>query len=139
MERVLAAASQSLQESICHHVALPARLPSRREGSLEKIETALANLLLEACTNLRDATDFDSFGKLWECIQGAIKTARHLNADGRLAPETLLAAFRELKGDQVLILHVSEQNAGLLIRRIHKSGELQSHSDLFRLTNIISM
>jgi hypothetical protein len=120
MERASTALSHSLLESLCHHVALPAQLPHRREGNLEEIETALANLLLNACNDLKDLTRYDRFGPHWDCIRGAIKTARLLNAGGKLDSNTLLTAFCELDGNQILIIHVSEQNAGLLIRRVER-------------------
>jgi hypothetical protein len=118
MERASASLSQSLLESLSHHVAVPAQLPKRKEPNLADIDVELTNLLLDACTVLRDSATDDRFRTKWDCIRALIKTARLLNAGGKLDSDSLLTAFRELRGSQVLVIHVSEQNAGLLIRRI---------------------
>jgi hypothetical protein len=118
MERTPASLTQSLLESLCHHVALPALLPSRREANLANINFELTSLLFNACTDLRNFATDDIFRTQWDCMREAIKTARLLNAGGNLDSDSLLAAFRELGGKKVLIIHISGQNAGLLIRRM---------------------
>jgi hypothetical protein len=46
-----------------------------------------------------------------------LESSMTLNRGGRLNQTTLLDAFQDLEINGVLVLHVAEQNAGLLIRR----------------------
>jgi hypothetical protein len=45
-----------------------------------------------------------------------LESSMTLNRGGRLNQTTLLTAFRDLEINGILVLHVAEQNAGLLIR-----------------------
>ncbi|EHK99949.1 hypothetical protein M7I_4030 [Glarea lozoyensis 74030] len=123
MERSSATLSKSLLESLCHHVGLPDRLPNGKENNLEEIENKLADLALQACFDLSDSTEGDRAQSIWEKIATSIHTARLLNEGGKLESRSLLRAFRELDHDQALILHVVEQNAGLIIRHIQSESE----------------
>lgn len=107
-----------LRESIFHHVALPPRLPSRQETGIEGIRQDLTRRLHDASILLKNThTKYEVFARQWEHIRQAIAVSQTLHADGKLDRDTLLQAFEELKENDMLILHVSEQNAALLIRR----------------------
>jgi hypothetical protein len=120
MERSSATLSKALLQSLCHHVALPDRLPNGKEGNLEEIENKLTDLALQACFDLSISTEDDRLGSIWEKVAISIHTARLVNEGGKLESRSLLQAFRELDRDQALILHVVEQNAGLIIRHIQR-------------------
>ena len=104
-------------ESLVHHIALPPQLPQQQErlSTLNKIQDALLDHLL-AATNILDALHL---GTPWHCIRRSIQTCKTINSGGTINKTALLAAFRELENgsDEVLILHVAEQNAAVLIRR----------------------
>lgn len=116
---IMATSKTPMLESIFHHVALPPKLPNRQEAGLEAIGQDLTKILLSATVSLRDST-YEKYGPELDCVRRAISNAKTLNAGGKLNKGTLLSAFRELQGNYLLIIHVSEQNAALLVRRIVK-------------------
>ncbi|CAG8973686.1 hypothetical protein HYALB_00002252 [Hymenoscyphus albidus] len=107
----------SLLESIFHHVTLPPKLPDRQEGGLDTIQNLLTERLLNATIALRDET-YERYGPGLDDVRRVILTSKIVNAGGKLDPATLVEAFRELQGNGLIIIHVSEQNAALLVRRV---------------------
>ncbi|KAI9833796.1 MAG: hypothetical protein M1819_003531 [Sarea resinae] len=110
------ASSSTLIESLVNHVALPPRLPGKQDNRIEQIEQALTARLLDASRILRDLTD-DSHRDQWDRLRRILETCKILNAGGKLSKSSLLKELQNLEHNDYLILHVSEQNAGLLIRR----------------------
>lgn len=105
-----------LLESLANHVALPPKLPGQRESQLDQIEQALTDRLLDASRTIRDLTNGE-ISQQWDSIRYILQTCKNINAGGKLDKNSLLTEFRRLERKKVLILHVAEQNAGLLIRR----------------------
>ena len=103
-------------ESLFNHVALPPRLPAKQETNIEQIEHALTARLLDASRVLIDLTNIE-FGEHWDHIRRLLQSCKVVNAGGRINKTSLLAALRSLGRNDLLILHIAEQNAGLLIRR----------------------
>ncbi|TVY94359.1 hypothetical protein LAWI1_G000351 [Lachnellula willkommii] len=102
-------------ELLVHHIALPPQLPQQQQRHvLNDIQNALVDRLLAATNTL---TSLDSV--LWNCIRRSIQSCKSINSGGTINKTALLAAFRGLDNgsDEVLILHVAEQNAAVLIRR----------------------
>lgn len=106
----------SLLESLFNHVALPPRLPGKEDGKIDLIGTALTERLLIASQTLRDVSRNEYYEE-WDCVRRSLLICKSLNAGGQLRQSTLLKEFRELAPNDVLILHVTEQNASLLVRR----------------------
>ncbi|TVY49278.1 hypothetical protein LOCC1_G002062 [Lachnellula occidentalis] len=108
-------AQSTMLESLVHHIALPPQLPQQQERVLSKIQDALLDHLL-AATNVLKALHL---GTTWDCIRRSIQTCKSINSGGTINKIALLAAFRELENgsDELLVLHVAEQNAAVLIRR----------------------
>ena len=106
----------SLLESIFYHVALPPRLPGRQENKTTTVEQALADHLLKACQVIRDLAQ-NNYRDEWEYIRRLLQTCKTVNAGSNLNKSSLLTEFRGLERNDLLVLHVTEQNAGLLIRR----------------------
>lgn len=109
----------SLFESTVNHVVLPPRLPGKEESRLDQIENALINRLLDATCTLRDRANSE-FSEKWERIRYALQICKVVNDGGKLDKTSLVTEFRRLKRNDLLILHIAEQNAGLLIRRCHE-------------------
>lgn len=107
--------SDSVLESLFHHVALPPRLPGKRDSNI-KIETALIVLLINATRTFKEHTN-NEFGEEPDDIHRILQTCRAMNSGGQLNKTSLLTQFRTLEPNCPLILHVTEQNAGLLIGR----------------------
>lgn len=72
--------------------------------------------LISATRHLTSATTGEA-REAFDCIRRSLENSKHVNYSDRLNKSSLLDAFRRLERDEVLILHVGEQNAGLLIRR----------------------
>jgi hypothetical protein len=105
-----------LLESLVNHISLPPRLPDKRENWTDQIESALTERVLDASRTLRDLTNGE-LSYQWDCIRNILQTCKFVNAGGKLNKTSLLTEFRRLGRKDLLILHVVEQNAGLLIRR----------------------
>jgi hypothetical protein len=108
--------NNSLLESLVNHVALPPQLPGKLENRTEQIEHALTGYVLDATRTLRDLTNGELSHK-WDYTRNVLQTCKAVNAGGKLNKTSLLTEFRKLGHKGLLILHVAEQNAGLLIRR----------------------
>ncbi|KAL9104009.1 MAG: hypothetical protein Q9163_000987 [Psora crenata] len=107
-------------ETLLHHVALPPMLPGKQENSIPQIQRALTHRLIVASRILSKVSNGVTSYQ-WESTRRIIQVCKDLNADGRLTKASLLSEFRNLEQAGFIILHVSEQNAGLLVRR-HKEG-----------------
>jgi hypothetical protein len=101
--------------SLVNHVALPPQLPGKADSNVDQIQHALTSRLLDASRTLRDQTKGE-FSSQWESIRNILHVCRTVNAGGKLNKASLLAEFGRLERKDFLILHVAEQNAGLLVR-----------------------
>jgi hypothetical protein len=108
--------NNSSLESLVNHVALPPQLPGKQEHETEQIECALTGCVLDAARTLRDLTKGE-LSNQWDRIRDTLQICKTVNAGGKLNKTSLLTEFRRLEHKGLLILHVAEQNAGLLIRR----------------------
>ncbi|MCJ1431211.1 hypothetical protein MMC27_000562, partial [Xylographa pallens] len=105
-----------LLESLANHVALPSRLPGQPETYIHQIEHALTVRLLHASRILRDVTHGE-LSHRWECTRHILQTCSDVNASGKLDKTSLMTELRRLEREHALILHVTEQNAGLFVQR----------------------
>lgn len=113
------AASRSMLESLVNHVALPPQLPGKQENSIEHIERALTDRLADASCIIRNLTNHECF-ETWDRMRSLLQTCKTLNAGRKLNKKLLIQEFQRLDHKGQLVLHVTEQNAGLLIRRLHE-------------------
>lgn len=102
--------------SLFHHIVLPAKLPGNAENELHVTEKDLIRRLIEAIDLVKHALG-DETAVEYDTLRKCIQTCDVLNEDGRLKKSTLLDAFQEFEHGDSLVLHVKEQNAGLLIYR----------------------
>ncbi|KAK2766241.1 hypothetical protein FQN54_007757 [Arachnomyces sp. PD_36] len=109
--------SRSLLESIIAHILLPPKLPGRQDTALNQIEKALATYAVRASSTLRDILVRDDSHTHWDSIRNLLQTCLTLNSGRSLDHMRLVEAFGTLRTGHPLILHVAEQNAGLLIRK----------------------
>ncbi|KAJ9648167.1 hypothetical protein H2199_001945 [Coniosporium tulheliwenetii] len=105
-----------LLESLFNHVALPPRLPGKQDTRIEQIEQALTVRISDASRALGDFTN-EKFRDQWNCIRRSLQACKTVNAGGKVSKTSLLAELRGLERRDLLIVHVTEQNAGLLVRR----------------------
>lgn len=111
-----------LLQSLFNHAVLPPHLPGKEEENISEIGDALADRLLSASRVLRDqmSGEFSEHWNKWDSVRLSLQTSKLLNQGGKLDRHTLLTEFRSLGRNEVLILHIVEQNAALLIRQNHK-------------------
>jgi hypothetical protein len=106
----------SLLESVFNHLVLPPRLPGAQDRSVHHIEQTLTTQVLEASCTIRDLTTSE-ISNVWDQIRRILITCRAVNNGSKLSKASLLTEFRSLEYKNLLILHVTEQNAALLIRK----------------------
>ena len=107
-----------LLNALVNHVGLPPHLPAKQEEEVYEIEEALTVRLLNACRALRDLTK-GPLSQQWDRIRKIFQICKVVNAGGKLDRASLLSEFHALERKDLLVLHVTEQNAGLLIWRNH--------------------
>jgi hypothetical protein len=100
--------------AVYSHLVLPPRLPGRQDAKLIQIGNDLLERLIKATRLLASLSNQNG---QWECLRRALQTCKVVNEGGKLNKASLLSTFRDLKDNDFLILHVTEQNAGLLVRR----------------------
>jgi hypothetical protein len=106
-------------ELVYNHIALPSQLPGKEDVRIDEISNDLIIRLLDASRHLKDVTN-SNLCDSWDSIRRSLQTCRILNLGSTLNSKSLVSEFRALEGNEIIILHVSEQNAGLLIRRDHE-------------------
>jgi hypothetical protein len=109
--------SPGLLKSLFNHTALPPRLPGKLESSIDQIDDHLVARLLSAIKPFTTCQPDSHFLTTLQCLQRSLNIARRVNAGGKLTKDSLLEAMRELKGVEMVIIYVMEQNAALLLRR----------------------
>lgn len=87
---------------------------------MDRIELALIDRLLDATRTLCSVSN-EALYRHWDSTRRTLQVCKELNAGGKLSKSSLITEFRTLGVGELLILHVTEQNAGLLVRRIKES------------------
>ncbi len=105
----------TLLESVFNHLVLPPRLPGQQDTDITDIEQSILTRLIRACDTLGRLTG-PSLAPTWASVRHSLRVCRKINP-GRLEKASLLQEFSTLRPKDLLILHVVEQNAALLIRR----------------------
>ena len=110
--------STSLLELVYNHIALPRKLPDRcdDERQVHLVERNLTSRWIEACRLVGERTDAQ-YSHQWEHTRRLLQSCKEINVGGRIDKFALLRELRCLDKGFSLILHVVEQNAGLLVRR----------------------
>jgi hypothetical protein len=104
-----------LLESLFNHIVLPPHLPGQQDTRLDRVERALVERLLDSTVKLSRLPHNDFVNDL-ESLRCSLETCRRVNSGGRLNKTSLLTAMRELHGRDFIALHITEQNAALIIR-----------------------
>jgi len=106
--------------AVFNHLALPARLPSKQDANPSQVGEDILDRLLRA-TRVMTETVGNPCSSAYQVLLRSLEACKKVNKGGKLDTTSLLAAFRTLEGDDVLILHIMEQNTGLLVRRQNRS------------------
>ncbi|EOD45616.1 hypothetical protein UCRNP2_7664 [Neofusicoccum parvum UCRNP2] len=111
------AAVARLLEAQFNHIVLPARVPTKRDDNLAALETALTDRFVDASRVLRDCAEGDCYFD-WDNVRRVLLSVKSINLGGKLDKRSLTLELGRLQYGDLLILHVAEQNAGLLIHRL---------------------
>lgn len=98
-----------------NHIILPPQIPASEDHD-SAVNQELAGRLIQAAQSIRDHASSECLLG-WERLLSGLKASRALNSEGHLGKATLLDRLRTLPSGTSLILHVSEQNAGILVYR----------------------
>lgn len=107
--------SPEFLESLYNHIALPAKLPGRKDANLRDIEKSLTARLLTAVRTLKDQNN-DSVAT-WRFLERILDFTYAVNEGGYVNSQRFGLACNRLQRGEALILQITEQNAGLILRR----------------------
>jgi len=107
-----------------YHVALPRELPGHEDSSLSAVESALLMRFIDAVKALNSLVPLQHFSSV-DAIRLSLVVSQTLN-DGRVSKNLLEKEMQELKGKHALVIHVTEQNAALLIYRKDRRVQLRT-------------
>lgn len=97
-----------------NHVVLPPKLPGEKDIAAEDVNRDLTSRLLDALELLMGSSSDDVLPVLG-FVQRSLRTCQLLNENEFVNKAVLLDAFQTLE-TQAIILRITEQNAGLIIR-----------------------
>ena len=110
-------AKDLILELAFNHVVLPPKLPGKQDGNIEDVEKKLFSLILRGTNAMKScAGDDDLF--IWQDIEKALRTCGHVNKDRYVNKTALMNIFHHFEDENAVILHITEQNTGLLIRSV---------------------
>ncbi|KAF2683160.1 hypothetical protein K458DRAFT_305959 [Lentithecium fluviatile CBS 122367] len=98
------------------HAALPRDVPGREDRNLSLIESALLDRIIGAVKATIAVAPLEH-KRYVDAIRLTLVTSKALNVDGKIDKHLLVKEIRDLQGDYALILHVTEQNAAVVIHK----------------------
>jgi hypothetical protein len=123
-----------LLESLYNHITLPPKLPGQKDANLRDIEKALTSRLLTAVTTLQDQKN-ESAG-IWRFLERTLDLSSVVNEGGYVNSQKFGQAWTQLQRGEALILQITEQNAGLILRRSGVYDDLYLKTGLTLLTKL---
>jgi hypothetical protein len=106
----------ALLMQLYHHTVLPRDVPGREDKNLYLAESELVTRLTEAVKSLVLHAPLDDLPCI-DAVRLALTTCGSINVEGKIDKILLIKALQQLEARQALILHVTGQNAALLIYR----------------------
>lgn len=121
-----------MEIALYNHLALPLRVPPSEDGNLSDLEIQLTDHLISnvriMCQAFRQpyqpGAHPSAISKAWEYIRLCLESSKTVNRNGRVNRTTLLSEFRHLAQGNAVILHISSQNAALLVHRLGVRDEV---------------
>lgn len=101
-------------EEAYFHVALPRDVPGRESKYLFNVEAKLLDFFIAAVKTLVPLVPLEHQTCV-DALRLALVTSKALNVEGKLDQDQLAKEIGDLTYNHALILHVTEQNAALLI------------------------
>lgn len=97
-----------------HHVVLPRDVPGSEHRELWEVENDMAARLVEATKTVSQYAPLDDLPSM-DAIRLVLSTCKSLHVDGKVDKHLLLKELHDLHAPHALILHITEQNAALLV------------------------
>jgi hypothetical protein len=98
-----------------HHVFLPPRVPHTSDAYLLG-DRALLERLVQSAAQFRDLNDSQFYSR-WSTVCRTIRTFAAMHRNGSLSKLAVRSSFHDLKDGDIVILHISIQNSGLILRK----------------------
>lgn len=107
-----------LLQAVFNHLVLPPQVPGRQEADIDALSHDVLTRIIHTCVKIEALMD-PPWAEAFRSLRASFQACLALHLD-RLERLTMLDHFRNLQPNAMLILHVAEQNAALLIRRVTK-------------------
>ena len=107
-------------EQVFNHIVLPPRLPNESDANVGLVNGCIIQHAIEAIETLSSLSENEP-QNVWGLVKRSLHLCASIHDDDHIDRVNLMDAFDELKDGANLILHISEQNAGLLIRPVRQS------------------
>ncbi|KAF2871478.1 hypothetical protein BDV95DRAFT_493867 [Massariosphaeria phaeospora] len=119
-----------------YHAVLPRDVPGQEDKHLYLIDVALLDRLVGAVKAITPLVPL-VYQPQVNAIRLTLTSTKSLNVEGKIDKNLLIKELRELEGGQALILHVTEQNAALLLyRHTSSSGDLSVVFEAFETSPV---
>ncbi|KAI9038037.1 uncharacterized protein KD926_011375 [Aspergillus affinis] len=105
-------------EEVFNHIVLPPRLPDHSDKDVDQVNRGIIHYAIEAVEALFSLAG-DEYQSAWELIKRSLHRCSSIHEYGHVDRCNLMDAFGAIEDRTALILHVTEQNAGLLILPVH--------------------
>ncbi|KAE9969172.1 hypothetical protein BLS_005470 [Venturia inaequalis] len=113
----------SMLDALYNHLVLPPRLPGAQDLNLAAVESALLDRVHSTALHLLAQVP-KPVQSSYAALQTSLQACRSVHINRRLDRRILSEELLKLQPDCILILHVTEQNAGLLVwRQASDDGE----------------
>ncbi|KAI1337630.1 hypothetical protein F5Y15DRAFT_389781 [Xylariaceae sp. FL0016] len=109
-------------QAVFNHLVLPPKVPGAADKEPGAVGREILTRLIRASENLENIAN-ENLAKAYTNLSASLRACQVLNIDGGLDKATILEHFRQLEADNMMIIHVAEQNAGLLIYRVQENDQ----------------
>ncbi|KAI5867544.1 hypothetical protein GGS23DRAFT_548787 [Durotheca rogersii] len=106
----------TLLEDVFNHLVLPPRVPGEQDSDLENISYEILTRFLTATDDAATKLIKTPWAEAFRALRTSLLACLNLNSGG-LESSIMMAYFKKIQPNDMLILHVVQQNAAVLIRR----------------------
>ncbi|KAI1434570.1 hypothetical protein GGR50DRAFT_391374 [Xylaria sp. CBS 124048] len=103
-----------LLDAVYNHLVLPPRVPGAQDADIESVSECVLARFIHACESIIPLVG-SPWSEAYQSVRFSLEACRVLSS-GRLEKSTVRQYLSQLQPGHVLILHVIEQNAALLVR-----------------------
>ncbi|KAJ7614686.1 hypothetical protein DFH06DRAFT_1367976 [Mycena polygramma] len=112
---------QAALNYVINHLFLPPKLPQKDDsidvGLQQKLLQHISKCAQSFCQGLRDANVADEVQTCWNRLQKTLERFAYIHTTSHVSEESLEEAINGMELDDVLCIHITCQNAGVILRR----------------------